>query len=136
MRKKTQKHFFDNLFWYAVYLAPLIIALFGMINSVAPYLTDVGFENHFSNWSWYDCYSGQLYGVLTEFGFGNGNLLIDAFNQLFSNSGILPLCDANNAIFAYMSYFVTMVLVHLAVDFLLFIPRIAHKFLNAFTKED
>lgn len=126
MRKKTIKNLCDSVFWYIIYLLPLLMALlpmFGMFGG-----TDL------TNYTPYDVFSNYLDTALNTFGVGDSAIWY-ALYDLFGANGVLPLFLSGTAI-SYMTYFVSMVLVHLAVDFLLFIPRIAHKFLNAFTRED
>lgn len=110
MREKTQKNLFDNLMWYILYLMPLI--LWALISySSATYvtlsqsMTSLGLE------------------ILTT------NQIYTSLMSIFSIDGILPLFT-NPDIILYMSYFISVFLIHLFVDFILFIPRIAHKWLN------
>lgn len=77
---------------------------------------------------------------LTAFMTGNGfnilssGLIYSCLDELFGSAGILPLFSVgDNGVMLYMTYFVSCMLLHLAVDFLLFIPRIAHKFMDKFT---
>lgn len=110
MRERTQKNLFDNIFWYVLYLVPIIIWIVvsfrsGQIVSLSSAIDSMGIKILESN---------QIYN----------NLM-----QVFGTSGILPLF-ANSDFILYISYFVSVFLIHLFVDFLLFIPRIAHKWLN------
>ena len=110
MRERTQKNLFDNIFWYLIYLLPLIIWVVvsfrtGNIVSLSNALETMGLK------------------VLE-----NNQILIN-LSEIFGSNGVLPLFVSTD-ILLYISYFICVFLIHLFVDFLLFIPRIAHKWLN------
>lgn len=112
MRKRTQNYFFNNLLWYLIYLLPLlcfIIILFtsGDIVSLSTCMSEIGLDVLLSS-----DITNSLIGI-------------------FGGSGSIPLF-ANNDIIIYCSYFVSVYLLHLLVDFLLFIPRLTHDWLNKF----
>lgn len=133
MRKKTIKNLCDNVMWSIIYLAPLILTALLALGAWNGdwFATWIDFSGDFLDLPW----NSTLYGLLNAWGFTDSGIVYNALKSLFGQGGVLPLI-VDRAMLIYMSYFVTMVLVHLAVDFLLFIPRIAHKFMNAFTKED
>ena len=110
MRERTQKNLFDNIFWYLIYLLPLIIWVVvsfrtGNIVSLSNALETMGLK------------------VLEN------NQILTNLSEIFGSSGVLPLFVSTD-ILLYISYFICVFLIHLFVDFLLFIPRIAHKWLN------
>lgn len=110
MREKTQKNLFDNVMWYLLYLLPIVIWVVvsfrsGQIISLTSAMHSMGLEVFADN---------QVYTSLSS---------------IFATDGILPLF-ANSDVIIYMSYFISVFLVHLFVDFILFIPRLAHKWLN------
>ena len=110
MREKTQKNLFDNVMWYILYLMPILIwglvsYQSGQITSLSNAMSSMGLEIFETN---------QIYTSLSS---------------IFATTGILPLFT-NPDIILYMSYFISVFLIHLFVDFILFIPRIAHKWLN------
>lgn len=110
MRERTQKNLFDNIFWYLIYLLPLIIWVVvsfrtGNIVSLSNALETMGLK------------------VLEN------NQILTNLSEIFGSNGILPLFVSID-ILLYISYFICVFLIHLFVDFLLFIPRIAHKWLN------
>lgn len=110
MRERTQKNLFDNIFWYLIYLLPLIIWIVvsfrtGNIVSLSNALETMGLK------------------VLEN------NQILTNLSEIFGSNGILPLFVSTD-ILLYISYFICVFLIHLFVDFLLFIPRIAHKWLN------
>ena len=110
MREKTQKNLFDNIMWYLIYLLPIVIWLAvsfrtGNLVSLSSAMSTMGFE------------------VLQT------NQILTSLVDLFSIGGILPLFVSSDIIL-YMTYFISVFLIHLCVDFILFIPRLAHKWLN------
>lgn len=60
--------------------------------------------------------------------FENNQIYIN-LGEIFGIDGIMPLFS-NSDVLMYMSYFVCVYLIHIFIDFLLFIPKIAHKWLN------
>lgn len=110
MRKKTMNNLFDNIMWYLIYMLPLFCFLFLLIRT--------GSVQTLST-----CMSSLGLGVLET------SDITTTLTSIFGVGGIVPLF-ANTDIILYMSYFVCVFVLHLAVDFLLFIPRLAHKWLN------
>lgn len=107
MRKKNILLFADTFMWTLIYILPLLIFAI----SVA----------HNPNLSLNTFLTSDSFGVLSS------GIVFDTLNQLFGTDGILPLFATNSGTIFYMSYLVNAVIIHLAVDFLLFIPRFAHK---------
>lgn len=109
MRKRTIRCLFDNIFWYMIYMLPLI----------------------FSILHWLKLGAVDLAGVFTLGGFElfADNMIFVSLNSLFGANGIVPLF-AGNGILMYLSYFIICMLVHLAVDVLLFIVRLAHNWMD------
>lgn len=109
MRKKTLKCLFDNVFWYLIYLLPLILLVV------------------------YWCKTGAIsvVGAMNDAGLGiiTTNPVYTSLNGIFGADGVVPFF-ASPDIIAYGSYFVCVFIFHLAVDFLLFIPRLCHKWMN------
>lgn len=122
MRKRTIANLVDSAFWFLVSILPLLLYLITCLSYKLQSSTDslTAFLPFMKNLGLMD--SGIIYNSLSD---------------LFGSSGILPLFSAdNNAILLFLSYFVSVQIVHLAVDFLLFIPRIGHKYMNTFTQNE
>ena len=122
MRKRTIANLVDSAFWFLVSILPLALYLITCLSYKLQSSTDslTAFLPFMKNLGLMD--SGIIYNSLSD---------------LFGSSGILPLFSAdNNAILLFLSYFVSVQIVHLAVDFLLFIPRIGHKYMNTFTQNE
>lgn len=117
MRKRNFSHAADTVFWYTLYFLPIIaylLYLVGLGSSNAETLNIISFGN----------FTNQTHLVLT----GN-NVVVTTLNQIFGPGGIFPL-DNNGYILRYFYWFVGVYIIHLCVDFLLFIPRLAHKWLK------
>lgn len=118
MRQRTIKNIADRLFWLIVALLPVLIYLCTFISYRFTTVTDTlpTFAEFISN-----------------FGVSQTSVVYTSISDLFGLNGILPLFNNNNSILLYMAYFVSVEIVHLAVDFLVFIPRLAHKFMEKLT---
>jgi hypothetical protein len=102
--------------WYILYLLPIILWAFvsfrsGEMTTLSNAMSSLGLEILGTN---------QIYTSLAS---------------IFAIDGILPLFT-NLDIILYMSYFISVFLIHLFVDFILFIPRLAHKWLNKLYQGD
>ena len=115
MRKKTIKELFDNVFWYLVYLMPLFLMLLYWVKTGSISLVN--------------CMSDAGLGILTN------NPIYTSLNDIFGASGVLPLFASADLI-AFGTYFCSCFILHLLVDFVLFIPRLCHKWLNEFGGND
>ena len=138
MRKRTVTCISKNIFWYLIYLLPWICALISFIytfklDNAGQWISDAGF-------SVTDFFVDNTFAIIESFGGSDGfvgNVLFNLFGpecvfRLFGySSGLLGSC-----IFMYFNYFVGVYLIHLCIDFLLFIPRLAHKWMNSFTKTE
>lgn len=113
MRKKTINCLYDNSMWYCIYLLPL--ALFVGVSIKTGQFVSLA-----------SCFESVGLSILTD------NIILTTLSSLFGTGGVLPLF-ASPDILIYFTYFVSVYLMHLCVDFLLFIPRLSHKWLKSFT---
>ena len=120
MRKRSVNHLFDTIFWYLIYALPLLGYLFYLIAEPASGTTIVSFSAFFDS---------------VGIGFVSDNVIVNALKQLFGVGGIMPLF-ATDTPFILFGWFICTFIGHLAVDFLLFIPRICHKFFDKFYQGD
>ena len=106
MRKKNFAFALDNLFWFFVYLLPVI----GWLLSLFKFDTPVVFSSFM-----------QEFIVAIDV----NNIFISSINGIFGTGGILPLFDTsvNAGIIYFLSYFVTVYFIHIAVDLLMLLPR-------------
>lgn len=122
MRKRTIANLVDSFFWLLVAILPIVLYLitcfsYKLTNATESVVAFLPF--------------------MKSIGLVDSGLIYKSLSDLFGSSGILPLFSAeNNAILVFLSYFVSVEIVHLAVDFLLFIPRLAHKYMNTFTQNE
>ena len=122
MRKRTIANLVDSAFWFLVSILPLALSL----------ITCLSYKLQSST----DSLTAFL-PFMKSLGLVDSGLIYKSLSDLFGSSGILPLFSAdNNAILLFLSYFVSVQIVHLAVDFLLFIPRLGHKYMNTFTQNE
>lgn len=131
MRKRSCNRLFDNIFWYTVYLFPLILYVCMIIGASGN--QGLTYENLFT-------FNGLPYDftMFMEFNFvALVNPIYMVFQDLFSDGSIIGFTLFDNyAIMAYLAYFVSVYIMHLMVDFILFIPRLCHKWMKAFTQGD
>lgn len=115
MTKRTF-HYVTECGWFFMALFPLIIYLALICNSS---VTD--------------------YPTFKEFFFNNfefllvPNFISDAITSILGPGGVLPLL--NNSCIVYLTYYIVIEIAHLLVDVLLFIPRLAHGWMSAFSKK-
>ena len=122
MRKRTIANLVDSLCWLLVAILPIVLYLitcfsYKLTNSTESVIAFLPF--------------------MKSLGLVDSGLIYNSLFFFFGTGGILPVFSAeNNAILVFLSYFVSVEIVHLAVDFLLFIPRIGHKYMNTFTQNE
>lgn len=119
MRKKTVNHLADTIFWYVLYFLPVIAYVLYLVAcepmsavpvvNMGDFVAQIGLQ------------------------FDSTNVIYSALVDLFGPGGILPLINST-AIFSVLTYYASVYIVHLAVDVLIFIPRLAHKWLDSFAK--
>lgn len=117
MRKRTLNHFFDTVFWYLIYSIPIIVYFYYLHYYSADIVSFPVFCNNVN------------LSILTD------NIVYSSLYGIFGVGGILPLFNSEMP-FIICSWFICVFLLHLAVDFLLFLARLCHKWLNAFEKGD
>lgn len=115
MRKRTIKRLADTIFWYGLYFLPIIIlivmSIHNPITSVSSVISTLGLN------------------IITD------NVIYSTLSQIVGTGGILPLFSSPD-ILIFFTYYISVFVLHLLVDIVLFIPKIAHKWLNCFTQGD
>ena len=119
MRKKTVNHLCDNVFWYIVYMLPMLVY-------VVQYFYGGANPNYVVR---------DFTAIMQEFSITSVNIIADVMENIFGANGIMPLFQSP-AILQFFAYFASCLIAHLAVDFVLFIPRLCHKWLNKFYQGD
>lgn len=135
MRKKTIRNVADTVFWYSLYMLPLIIVFVSMFQILGNevYLTEYfaisGNETDLIfNVFAYSC------EPLREWFSSIG--MFDRIMDFYIDIGLASGTSLYWFVIWYVFYFVIVYIIHVCIDFLLFIPRLAHKWMNAFTRED
>lgn len=139
MRKRNCDKLFDNILWYTIYLFPIIYALVVSYSSLrsftyADWLAVDGNSIGYSDMAFWS----NLLHVCKVMGVNDGSFFTVVFTT-FGNIPLgfnLPMFGSSSSICYYLSYFCSVYILHLVVDFLLFIPRLCHKWMNAFTRSD
>ena len=120
MRKRTINTFADTIFWYLIYFLPVLVYLLYLIAEPASGTSLISFSTCFDT---------------IGLGFVSDNIVVSSLKDIFGTGGLLPLFSSDTP-FIIFGWFICTYITHLAVDFLLFIPRLAHKWLNKFTQGD
>ena len=119
----------DCLFWWIVRLLPIFVMFVFMWKAY--------FSGYDENLLWGEnlYYPFEpLSSILTEhFGMNIDN---DITNALFTVFDSFVGGFYDTPFIAYFSYLVYVEIIHLFVDILLFIPRLAHKWMNGFIQHD
>lgn len=144
MRKRTIKYTADTIFWYLIYFLPIIL----FIITVFQGMRNEAFAREFIDSDTGAFYFGNYVSTLIEgsknyfstFIYANSvNPIYKTLVSLFASrdTGLRLLSDNNGAsLIGFFSYYVSVYIIHLSVDFLLFIPRLCHKWMNAFTRSE
>lgn len=114
MRKRQVNHLADTIFWYMLYFLPVLGFLIYLIAEPAGGTTLVTFSDFLS-------------GI--GFNFVADNPLISTLSDIFGANGVLPIFQ-NNDVFIIFAWYFGIYFCHIAVDLLLCLPRICHKWLN------
>ena len=99
----------DTIFWYSLYSLPIILLILSYFRG-----TDYSLSAIFSNVGLDIISTNPIYDVLV---------------QMFYTDGFLPVFS-NTVIIEYFSYFIMLVIIHVFVDVLLYIPRFCHKLIE------
>lgn len=118
MRKRSISYLIDAGFWLIVSLLPV---LFYMIQPLAYELTSASDT------------LPTFAQTMATFGINNTNYLYVAIMDIFGDQGLMPFFSSDSVVVLFLSYFILIQLLHVFVDFVLFIPRLAHKWLEKLT---
>lgn len=121
MRKRTIVNLVDHIFWLAVALMPLLLYALQFLAYELTSPSDV---------------LPTFYTYMQDYGVSTNAITYTVLNDIFGSAGVLPLFQDNSVVLLFLSYFCTVEIVHLAVDFILFIPRLAHKWMGDITSSN
>jgi len=115
MRKKTIYLIADKLFWCVCMLLPLLVWVVSSNNG-----------------------NGNFASVMAELGISSDNIVYQTLNALFGSNqdSVIHLFTSGSTTMLFFTYFIILELVHLFVDFILFIPRLANKWMSKFTRSE
>jgi hypothetical protein len=128
MLSKTTKNRFgyklDKFFWFFLALLPLLSWLCYLFSLPG---TDFSpSEKPITLAAWMAQY---FFGVSVT-----GNIFYSTLSQIFGGSGLFPLMSEN--FLQLVTYFCTIEVVHVMFDILVFIPRLAHKWISKAVQDD
>lgn len=122
MRKKTIILIADKLFWFIIMLMPVLFYI------ISPLAFSIGGGSATA-----DIVLPTFSGVLADFGINTDNIIYSSLSALFGETGVIHFFNADSVVLLYMSYIAFIEILHLFIDFIVFIPRLARKFLDRFT---
>lgn len=111
----------DKIFWFFISFAPLIFYALYLVAS--PNLSEY--------YSFYVFISNYL-GLF----FSSNSAFSSVFSSIFGPSGIFPVFSAQSGWLVLFSYLATVEVVHALFDVIVFIPRLAHKWISKAVQDD
>lgn len=111
----------DKIFWFFISFAPLIF--------YALYLL-----SHFKQSEYF-----SFYVFLSDYlglSFSSNSVFSSLFSTIFGASGIFPVFSAQSGWLVFFSYLATIEVVHVLFDVMIFIPRLAHKWISKAVQDD
>lgn len=114
-------HKLDKIFWFFISFAPLVF--------YALYLV-----SHFKQSEYFSFYV-FLSNYLGLF-FSSNNVFSSIFSSILGPSGIFPVFSAQSGWLVLFSYLATVEVVHTLFDVIVFIPRLAHKWISKAVQDD
>lgn len=125
LSKTTRTRFsykIDKLFWFFIQVFPLVCFTVYCIAGTRGSEAVVPTFNSF----------------LTKLGFNyqQGNVFYNVLAQLFGPNGAFPLFVDSGGVILYLTYVLTMEVLHICFDVLVFIPRLAHKWISKAVQDD
>ena len=105
MKHLLKKKNINTLFWITIYTLPILIVLIQSIH-----------------------HTPTLYSIVESMGIFENNIIYNTIIDIFGNNGALQLFTQNSGIVYYFTYFISMNILHIGVDVILLLPRIAQSF--------
>lgn len=117
-------HKLDKIFWFVISFLPVLSWLFYLYGYIH-LNTDPGTSViRFSNWL-------QSNFLIIDF---NSNPFYSVLSRIFSSGGVFPLFDTNAL--SLFTWLLTIEVVHICFDVIVFIPRLAHKWISKAVQND
>lgn len=127
MKKSNNTRFFyklDKIFWFVISFFPLfswLIYLFSFSGYATPPLTF---------YAWLD----QNFGFMGQI---QNSAIYSTFYQIFSITSVSSLFPTlSTSLMAFFTYLITVEIVHVIYDVIVFIPRLAHKWISKAVQDD
>jgi hypothetical protein len=125
--KKTTSRFafkLDKIFWFIISFFPLfswLIYLFSFSSYTASPLTFYAWlEQNFA-------FMGQI----------SQSIIYSTFYQIFSITSVASLFPTlSTSLMAFFTYLITVEIIHVVYDVIVFIPRLAHKWISKAVQDD
>ena len=112
MRKSKINYIYDLVYYAFFAIIPIIAYLISC--------------NHHDNLT--------LVAFFTEFGIDSTNIVFQSFVDMFGTNGFLPLLSDTSTLFYLFTYMSIIVFMHLVFDLLVFLPKLAHCYLDKYVK--
>lgn len=126
MLSKTTKNRFgyklDKFFWFFIQIFPLVCFTVYCIAGTRGSEVVVPTFNSFL--------------IKLGFDYQQGNIFYSVLAQLFGSNGVFPLFVDSGGVILYLTYVLTMEVLHVCFDVIVFIPRLAHKWISKAVQDD
>ena len=126
MLSKTTKNRFsyklDKLFWFCIQIFPLVCFAVYCIAGTRGSEVVVPTFNSFL--------------IKLGLNYQQGNVFFNVLAQLFGSKGVFPLFVDSGGMVLYLTYVLTMEVLHICFDVLVFIPRLTHKWISKAVQDD
>lgn len=126
MLSKTTKNRFayklDKLFWFFIQIFPLVCFTVYCIAGTRGSEVVVPTFNSFL--------------IKLGFNYQQGNVFYNVLAQLFGANGVFPLFVDSGGVILYLTYVLTMEVLHVCFDVIVFIPRLAHQWISKAVQDD
>lgn len=122
--KKTSDRFskkLDKIFWFFISFAPLIFYALYLVSHFKQ-------SEYFSFYVFFSNYLGLF--------FSSNSVFSSMLSSIFGPSGIFPVFSAQSGWLVLFSYLGTVEVIHVFFDVIVFIPRLAHKWISKAVQDD
>lgn len=116
MRKRSINNFFESLLWYSVYLLPIVMFFVLTVVMKKPFAFSEIFE-------------------LIGLNIASESVVYTALVGVCGFDGVFPMFVSSD-ILIYFTYLIYIFVIRLLVEFIIFIPKLSHKWLLRFTGGD
>ena len=125
LSKTTRTRFsykIDKLFWFFIQIFPLVCFTVYCIAGTRGSEVVVPTFNSFL--------------IKLGFNYQQGNAFYNVLARIFGPNGAFPLFVDSGGVILYLTYVLTMEVLHVCFDVIVFIPRLAHKWISKAVQDD